>query len=74
MATQNLDFRGMKCPMPVMKTSLAVKKAASGDSFVAVSDDAGFEADIKAWCKETGNELKDLKKEGKDITATIVKK
>ena len=74
MATQNLDFKGMKCPMPVMKLSLAVKKAAAGDVFIAVSDDAGFEADVQAWCKETGNELAGLQKAGKDITATVKKK
>lgn len=74
MATQDLDFRGLKCPMPVMKLAVAAKKAAAGDVFSLTVDDAGFEADIKAWCKETGNELKDLKKEGKDIIATVVKK
>lgn len=74
MAKTELNFKGMACPMPIMKTAMAVKKAASGDTFEAVCDDPAFEADIRAWCKETGNTLQDLTKSGKDTIAVIVKK
>jgi TusA-related sulfurtransferase len=74
MATEKLNFKGMSCPMPIMKTSLAVKKGASGDVFEIVSDDAGFEPDVKAWCKETGNTLTSISKSGSDIIAVITKK
>ncbi|MBI5640240.1 MAG: sulfurtransferase TusA family protein [Nitrospirae bacterium] len=74
MAKIELNFRGMTCPMPIMKISIAVKKGAPGDVFEAVCDDAGFEADVKAWCKETGNELRGITKSGKDIAVTIVRK
>lgn len=72
MATQ-LDFKGMSCPMPIMKTAIAFKKATPGDVFEIVSDDPGFEPDIKAWCSETGNPLNGIKKEGNEIIATITK-
>ena len=72
MATR-LDFKGMNCPMPIMKTAMAMKKAASGDQFEIVCDDPGFEPDITAWCKETKNVLNGISKEGKDIIATITK-
>jgi len=74
MATQKLDFKGMSCPMPIMKTAVAVKKAASGDVFEVVCDDAGFEPDVMAWCKETGNILTSITKSGKETTAVITKK
>jgi TusA-related sulfurtransferase len=74
MATEKLNFKGMSCPMPIMKTSLAVKKGASGDVFEIVSDDAGFEPDVRAWCKETGNTLTSISKSGSDIIAVITKK
>jgi TusA-related sulfurtransferase len=74
MAENRLDFRGMACPMPIMKTAMAFKKAASGDVFEVVCDDPGFEPDITAWANETGNTLEGIKKEGKDIIATVVKK
>jgi TusA-related sulfurtransferase len=73
MATK-LDFRGMACPMPIMKTAMAFKKAASGDVFEILCDDPGFEPDITAWCNETGNPLQGISKDGKDITATVAKK
>ncbi len=74
MATQKLDFKGMSCPMPIMKTAIAIKKAASGDVFEVVCDDAGFEPDVRAWCKETENVLNSVSITGKDITAVITKK
>ena len=74
MAKTELNFKGMSCPMPIMKTAMALKKAASGDVFVATCDDPAFEADIRAWSKETGNILQDITKSGKDIIATIIKK
>jgi TusA-related sulfurtransferase len=74
MATQKLEFRGMACPMPIMKTAIALKKAASGDIFEVVCDDAGFEPDVKAWCKETENTLTSVTASGKDIIAVITKK
>jgi TusA-related sulfurtransferase len=74
MAKTELDFRGMSCPMPIMKTAMAFKKAASGDVFEIVCDDPGFEPDIKAWCNETGNTLNGIEKKDKDIIATITKK
>jgi tRNA 2-thiouridine synthesizing protein A len=74
MAKTTLDLKGMSCPMPIMKVAAAVKKGASGDVFEAVCDDAGFEPDVHAWCKETGHTLNSLTKAGKDITVVITKK
>ncbi|HEX9020840.1 MAG TPA: sulfurtransferase TusA family protein [Nitrospirota bacterium] len=74
MAATQLNFRGMSCPMPIIKASMALKKAASGDVFELTCDDPAFEPDIKAWCNETGNVLNKISKSGKDIIATITKK
>jgi len=73
MATQ-LDFKGMACPMPIMKTAMAFKKAAPGDKFEVMCDDPGFEPDIKAWASETGNILDEIKKDGKVTIAVLTKK
>jgi tRNA 2-thiouridine synthesizing protein A len=69
-----LNFKGMSCPMPIIRTSMAVKKGISGDVFEITSNDPGFEPDIKAWCNETGNALTGVTKSGKDIIALITKK
>ncbi len=73
MSITALNYKGMACPLPVLKLSMSVKKAAKGDVFEITADDAGFEADIKAWCHQTGNILTNISKSGKDIIATITK-
>jgi tRNA 2-thiouridine synthesizing protein A len=74
MAKTDLDYRGMSCPMPMLKLSMATRKGATGDSFEVVCDDPAFEPDIKSWCEKTGIELTSFSKTGKDIIATITKK
>jgi TusA-related sulfurtransferase len=68
-----LDYKGMPCPMPVIKLSMEAKKVPSGSVFEVICDDPGFEPDVTAWCNETGNVLNSLTKSGKDIVATITK-
>lgn len=60
--------------MPIIKTSMAVKKGVAGDEFEIVSDDPAFEPDIKAWCNETGHVLCSVTKSGSYIIAVITKK
>lgn len=74
MGKTSLNFKGMSCPMPVIKLSMATRKGAPGDVFEVVCDDPAFEPDITAWCNETGNVLNSITKSGKDITAMITKK
>ena len=54
---QTLDARGLKCPMPVVKTSQEVKKIEVGGILQVLATDPGSIADITAWTKSTGNEL-----------------
>ena len=68
-----VDVRGFACPMPIIKTSLALKKAASGEVFQVIADDVVFRNDIAAWCKKTGNLLDNLAVSGEETTATIIK-
>ncbi len=54
---QTLDARGLKCPMPVVKTSQDIKKVEVGGILQVLATDPGSIADIAAWTKSTGNEL-----------------
>jgi tRNA 2-thiouridine synthesizing protein A len=74
MAKTELNYRGMSCPVPIIKLSMATRKGAPGDEFEVISDDPAFEPDIKAWCEDTGNTLNGITKSGKDIVASITKK
>jgi len=52
-----LDARGLKCPMPIVKTAQAIKNLASGDLLEVMATDPGSTADFAAWSRSTGNDL-----------------
>ena len=56
-ADQVLDCTGMACPLPVVKTSQAVKKMELGQVLELLATDPGVEPDMQAWSRRTGNEL-----------------
>ena len=55
--TKTLDAKGLKCPMPVVKTSKEIKGIDVGGVLEILATDPGSMADITAWTKSTGNEL-----------------
>ncbi|MGZ6340113.1 MAG: sulfurtransferase TusA family protein [Candidatus Limnocylindrales bacterium] len=55
--TQTIDARGLSCPMPIVKTAMAVKAIPSGAAVELLATDPGSTKDIAAWCRATGNEL-----------------
>jgi tRNA 2-thiouridine synthesizing protein A len=54
---QVLDCTGMLCPMPIVKTTKAIKELQSGQILKMIATDAGSPPDIEAWSRQTGNEL-----------------
>ncbi len=54
---QVLDCTGLLCPMPIVKTTKAMKEMVSGHILKMISTDAGSPPDIAAWSRQTGNEL-----------------
>jgi len=65
---QILDCSGMLCPMPVVKTSKAMKELQSGQILKMIATDPGAPPDMEAWSRQTGNPmLRSLQEEGKYI-------
>jgi peroxiredoxin family protein/TusA-related sulfurtransferase len=50
-----LDVKGLKCPVPVLKTKIAFKKMNPGEILEVISSDAGSKKDLPAWARKTGN-------------------
>jgi tRNA 2-thiouridine synthesizing protein A len=67
----SLDFKGLLCPMPVVKLAMAMKQVQVGDLVEAVATDPGVMADIPAWARTSGNELVTLEKREKDIRFVV---
>ena len=61
----SLDFKGLLCPMPVVKIAQAMKQVQVGELVEAVATDPGVMADIPAWARTSGNELVSLEKQDK---------
>ncbi|MHB8340797.1 MAG: sulfurtransferase TusA family protein [Mycobacteriales bacterium] len=59
-----LDCTGLQCPLPVIKTSQAIKKVEVGQLLELLATDPGVEPDMKAWTSRTGNELVSVSKSG----------
>ena len=52
-----VDARGLSCPMPIVRTALAVKPLQSGELIEVLATDPGSQRDFVAWCRTTGHEL-----------------
>jgi tRNA 2-thiouridine synthesizing protein A len=61
----SLDFKGLLCPMPVVKIAQAMKQIQVGEIVEAIATDPGVAADIPAWARTSGNELISLDKQDK---------
>lgn len=55
--TKTLDVRGQSCPLPIVRTSQAIKTLDSGQTLEVLATDRGALSDFAAWSKSTGNQL-----------------
>ena len=54
---QRLDARNLSCPMPIVKTAIAIKALAPGQLLEVLATDPGSVKDFAAWATTTGNQL-----------------
>ncbi len=54
---QELDVRGLACPLPVLKARKRLKEMASGDVLVVHATDPGSQKDFRAFAETTGHAL-----------------
>jgi len=70
---QRLDCKGLKCPLPVLKTKQAIDKMTVGQVLEMISTDPGSKPDMAAFSKRTGHEILEVKEEGDTYTFYIKK-
>ena len=67
-ATQVMDFKGLKCPLPTLKmTTMLHKSLKPGDVLEVIADCATFENDLKTWCNRMKKTLLWVRNEGNGI-------
>ena len=52
-----LDYRGLKCPLPVLKARRALKQAQTGDIITIWADDPASPLDMAHFCSTEGHSL-----------------
>jgi tRNA 2-thiouridine synthesizing protein A len=61
--TKVLDASGLACPMPIVKTRMAIDELSSGEVLKLISTDRGSTSDVPAWTSRTGNPLLETSEE-----------
>jgi tRNA 2-thiouridine synthesizing protein A len=54
---KTLDYKGLACPMPVIKISQQIGTVAVGDIIEVHTTDPGSLSDFPAWAKTTGHAI-----------------
>ena len=55
-----LDLRGYRCPVPVIRLEAALRRAGEGARIIALADDPVAAIDIPHFCREAGYAVKRL--------------
>lgn len=51
-----LDCRGMRCPLPIIRLANNIADVPVGDRLAVVADDPAARPDVPAWCRMRGQE------------------
>jgi tRNA 2-thiouridine synthesizing protein A len=74
MAEKSLDLRGLKCPLPALRTRKALSGMASGDIVVVACTDPLAAIDVPNLINQTGDVLETTSRADKVITFRIRKR
>jgi tRNA 2-thiouridine synthesizing protein A len=55
--THTVDARGLSCPLPIVRTAMAMKDLPSGTLVEVLATDPGSQKDFDAWARTTGHRL-----------------
>jgi tRNA 2-thiouridine synthesizing protein A len=73
MAESTVSMRGLKCPLPALKTRKLLSRMVTGDVLVIECTDPLTTIDIPNLLRETGDQLEDSTRTGKLLTFRIRK-
>jgi tRNA 2-thiouridine synthesizing protein A len=73
MAENVFDLRGLKCPLPVLRTRKALAGCVAGDILIVTCTDPLAGIDIPNLLQETGDTLEETRREARVTTFRIRK-
>jgi tRNA 2-thiouridine synthesizing protein A len=72
-ATEQLDARGLLCPLPVLKAKKQLKAMPEGAVLEILATDPGAPKDFEHFCKTTGYALLETRETG-GVFAFLIRK
>mgnify|MGYP001161861272 CR=1 FL=1 len=57
MPTQNLDVKGLSCPLPILRAKKALQTMTLGDVLAVEATDPASAKDFESFCVQTGHHL-----------------
>ena len=55
-----VDARGLRCPLPVIRLAAAARSAPAGTRITVLANDPAARHDVPAWCRMRGHELREM--------------
>lgn len=71
---QELDTRGLSCPLPILKTKKSLNELTSGQVLKIVATDPGSVKDMQAFAKQTGHALLSSEEQNRTFVFFMKKK
>lgn len=71
---RQLDTRGLRCPMPLLKLKQALHGMASAEVIEVLTTDPGSVRDFQAFLRQAGHELLEMREGATDFFFRIRKK
>lgn len=72
--SQELDARGLQCPLPLLKTKLALRDLAATEVLLVKASDSGSWQDIPRYIRQSPFELLNAKEQDGEYLFYIKKK
>ena len=69
---QELNTRGLKCPLPILRCKKALAELAPGQVLKAYATDNGTVKDFQAFCKQTGHIMLSLEETKEGDTSVYI--
>ena len=56
---ETLDARGLRCPIPLVRTKLRMEELSDGEELVVLATDPEAAIDLAAWAADEGHDLRE---------------
>lgn len=71
---EQVDARGLSCPMPLLKAKLALNGLQPGQLLQVLATDAGSQRDIASFCQLAGHHLQHEEQTAEGVFVYLIRK